>query len=360
MSKMLDKVSKLLMQAENAGTPEEAETFMAKVQELASINGIDLAVARMHQANKEKAQEPEQRRIACNPFNRRYNRKHFIELGMAIADANDCEYLISGGDYALLAVGFPSDLDVVEALYTHLSVQMTTECDEALKRGENREVRKVLVTAKEEIPHEDRQWGEWNGRSQYYDDNPDDGAYVYKQDNETEEAFKVREAAALGEERAKYEKAVKEGIEGDYSYYVDGWRKPVPPPKFREVPVLDADGNKQYEEKDTVLVEGRIFRQEFYDAWVRRMRSRLLEIKRRVEKEAGSLEESSETALALRDKKAEVDKAHEAQRAGVRRMGNYESAAEGNRKMDFSGKAQAAGRASAERVPIESGREVKK
>lgn len=358
MSKMLDKVSKLLTHAENAGTPEEAEAFMAKAMEMAQLNAIDLAVARLHQANKEKAEEPEERRIACNPFGRRYNRKHYIELGMAICDANDCEYLISGGDYALLAVGFPSDLDVVEALFTHLSVQMATECDEALKTGANRGMKKTLVATKELIPHEDREWSQWNGRSQYYDDDPKD-VYLYQREGESAEDFAKREATRAEEALAAYEQAVKDETEGSWSDRTDGWRKPVPPPKYRDVPVFDADGNKQYTEKEVVLVEGRVYRQEFYAAFVHRMKLRLLEIKRSIERERGSLVESSETALALRDKKTAVDQAHEVQRNGVIRMGSYESAAEGNRKWDSSGLGQEHGRKAAERVPVDTGREVK-
>ena len=45
---MLDTLSKLLNQAENAATPEEAEAFFAKAQELATLHAISLAEARAH------------------------------------------------------------------------------------------------------------------------------------------------------------------------------------------------------------------------------------------------------------------------------------------------------------------------
>ena len=76
--RMLDKVSKLLAKAENAGTPEEADAFMAKAMELATINNIDLAIARQHQAKKELAEEPEERRLQCSPHTLRHNRNQFI------------------------------------------------------------------------------------------------------------------------------------------------------------------------------------------------------------------------------------------------------------------------------------------
>lgn len=366
MSKMLDRVSKLLNQAENAGTPEEAETFMAKAQEMATINGIDLAIARMHQAKKEKASEPEQRRVQINPHTRRFFRKQFIELAFAIAEVNDIEYLIGGSDTTLNCFGFPEDIDMLEALFAHLAVQMVVEADEALKRGEHREVRRVKVTEREEIAWGDRNWGGWNGKSQYYDDNPDDEVYVSQISDMSEEEFAAREQEAFQAARAAYEEAVRTGTEiyssmargGDYS---GGYRKPVPPPAYREIPVLDADGKFTFEEKEVSRVDGRVFRGDFYEGFIVRMRGRLWEIRKQVEKDHGITREmSSETAVALRDKKEEVKKAYETHTASVRYIGTYKSSAETNRSSDYSGKARDAGKQSAERVPIDSGREVKK
>lgn len=359
---MLDKVSKLLAQAENAGTPEEAEVFMAKVQELATTNGIDLAIARMHQAKKERVQEPEERSMQCNPYNRRHNRKHFIELGMAICDVNDVEYLIGGREYKLHMVGFPSDLEMVEALYTHLSIQMVVECDEALKRGDNRTVQKVLVTERVPIPWGDREWGQWNGK-QFYDENPDEDAYVYRREGETDEEYEKRYDETVAPFRAEYEKDVREGNKifcPSSRNWEGGYRKPVPPPAFEDVPVLDADDNKQYVEREVSAVDGRVFRSHFYEAFVMRMRGRLWEIRRSVERDRGIKVEGSTTALALRDKKEEVKKAHADQRAKVGHVGTYRSASDDdNRKYDYTGKGRRAGTKSAERVPIDSGREVK-
>jgi hypothetical protein len=362
MSKMLDKVSKLLAKAENAGTPEEAEAFMAKVQEMATTNGIDLAVARMHQAKKERVQEPEERTLRVNPNNRRHNRKHFIELAGAICEVNDVEYLISGTERALHMVGFPSDMDVVEALYTHLSIQMVIECDEALKKGENKEVRRVLVTQPEEISWDDREWALWNGR-QYYDDNPDDEVWCRQEEGESDEDFEKREQAEYAKARAEYEEAVAKG-ESIYcsqaKNYEGGYRKPVPPPKYRDVPVLDENGEKQYVEKTVSVVDGRVFRSNFYAAFVPRMRGRLWETRLAVERHKGINRESESTAaLALRDKAEEVKKAGEEQRAKVRHLGTYRSSMESGYKYDDTGKGREAGRKSAEAVPIDQGREVK-
>lgn len=358
---MLDKISKLLTKAENAGTAEEAATFMAKAQEMASINGIDLAIARMHQAKRERVQEPEERKIQVNPYTRRHNRKHFMELAMAIAEVNDVQYLIGGREYHLHAVGFPSDLDVVEALYAHLAVQMAVECDEALRRGEHKEVRPVLVTKRVEIPWEDREWGQWNGK-QYYDDNPDDEVYLHQFENESQEDFERRRDEAVGRARQEYLDAVRDG-DRIYSVYsrdgMGGYRKPVPPPAYDDEPVLDADGKRQYEEKEVSVVDGRVFRNSFYEAFVIKMRGRLWEARRAAERDRGiDVAKDSETALALRDKKAEVDQAHENQRAKVGHLGVYQGAASDDRKTDHTMAGYRAGAKSAERVPIASGREV--
>lgn len=356
MTKMLDKVSKLLAQAENAGTPEEAETFMAKVQKLASINNIDLAVARMHQAKRTRVQDPEERRFQVNPYNRRHNRKHFLELAMAICDVNDVKYLIGGNERALFCVGFPSDLDVVEALFAHLSVQMVTECDEALARGDNREIRRVAKTEKEEIAWDDRDWGGWSGK-QYYDNNPDDD--VWRSTSDTDESYQGK----IAEARAEYEKDVAEGNEIYSPYtrgYQGGYRKPVPPPRYSEISVLDKEGHPIFETKEISAVDGRIFRGNFYGAFVIRMRGRLWEIRKSVERERGVEEETSEMAVAVRDKKAEVDKAHDDQRAKVHHLGTYRGSEEDERGYDYTGTARRAGHEAAARVPIdERGRGVK-
>ncbi len=359
MSRMLDKVSKLLNKAENAGTPEEAAAFMAKAQEMASINAIDLAVARMHQTEKERVQEVEERRVTVNTRQRRHNRKHFMELAMAIAYANDIEFLISGGEYALFAVGFPSDLDVLEALYVHLSVQMATECDEALKAGANKAVRRVLVTERREIAWEDREWGQWGGRT-YYDDDPTLDLWCDQRDDESDKDFEKRYEAVAEKARADYLEAVANGIES-YNSSTDRYRKPVPPPAYEEIPILDDDGELQYVTKEVSVTDGRVFRNEFYSAFVTRMRGRLWEARRAAERDRGiDVAKEGETALALRDKKKEVDEAHEKQRAGVRHLGTYRGADETNRK-GGRGDGYQAGRAAAESVAIGAeGRGVKR
>lgn len=311
-SKMLDRVSKVLNQAENAGTPEEAATYMEAAQRLAEQNGIELALARMHQANKERVQVPEERRIQVNPYSRKVNRKHFINLAMVVANVNDVEYLIGGKEYTLHAVGFPTDLDVVEALYTHLAVQMVSDCDKALAAGANRQTQRVPKQVREPIPEDERAWGEWHEMSQsFYNDSP-------------------------------------------------GWprNERSDPPKFRLVPQRDADGEIVYEDREVAVSDGRAFRHDFYTAFISRMSARLWEAKRQAQKDAGvEVAGSNDTSLAIRDKREEVKKAHEEQRAKVKHLGVYTGSQEG-RASDYTGAGREHGRRAAESAPIGTARAV--
>lgn len=96
---------------------------------------------------------------------------------------------------------------------------------------------------------------------------------------------------------------------------------------------------------------------QLYYQFVARMRGRLWEIRKSVERQKGGDDAESNTAVALRDKKAEVRNVHE-ERMKVMHVGTWSGPEEG-RKSDYTGRAQEAGRRSAESVPIDSGREVK-
>lgn len=145
MSKTLDRVSKLLALAERSTNEGERELAMARAQELASAAQIDLAVARAHQAKKERQEEPEKRRyqtghyvyrgMGMGPSNAS---KWLTELFSEIARCNDVRCTYSQDRVWVFGHGFPSDLDVVEALYKVLSVQMVADADASLKRGDHK------------------------------------------------------------------------------------------------------------------------------------------------------------------------------------------------------------------------------
>jgi hypothetical protein len=255
MSKYLDRVSKLLNQAERApeGSPER-EAFMEKAVALAQANAIDLAVARSHQANKEKVEQIEERRIKVGEYRGTrvsQNTKWLAELLTEISPPNDVNCLISHDSMYVFLVGFPSDLEVVERLYASLAVQMVSEADRRIARDEHRRLEKVRRTKR--VP------------------NPD----------------YVREGSWEWDELEPWEKE-------DPNIY----RKTL------DVPDDDEDGNPVYVEK-YVGTDGRVWRQNFYQGFISRVTSRMWEERRKARQQAGVEDESSTAALALRDKDAE-------------------------------------------------------
>lgn len=117
------KIAKLLNQAENAGTPAESEVFMAKAQELATLHSIDLAKAR-HATIAKQRTTPVQRTITVGvPGTRGLNT--LVSLFSGIARANDITCDVASNSSRVYAYGFAEDIDIAEALFASLSVQMS-------------------------------------------------------------------------------------------------------------------------------------------------------------------------------------------------------------------------------------------
>lgn len=299
--KMLDRISKLLNQAERAdeGSPER-EAFMEKAMVLSQAHSIDLSIARAHQANKEKVEEPERRTyhvgqkgewkpgklLVMTPVARN---AHLVDLFCAVAEANDLEVLISTDNTTCWALGFPSDHDVAEKMFGVLSVQMVAEADHRIKNKEHCEPRTVQATVREEIPHDERAWEDWDGRNRYYDADP--------------------------ENLSEWDRRIVEERGGSF-----GWSEregthyrtnPHPPPKYREVPQVDEGGNPVMTEKLVPTTPAIDWRLNFYSGYTSRIRQRLMEAKRRALREAGAEDSSSEKGLALVDKAERLKQAQE-------------------------------------------------
>lgn len=116
---MLHKVRSLLAKAEATSFVEEAEAFTAKAQELMAAHAIEAALI----DDGCGLREPESRRL---PIDAPYVRPKFVLLS-AVARSNRCRAVMVSDDrpVAGVLVGFPSDLDVVETLYTSLLLQAT-------------------------------------------------------------------------------------------------------------------------------------------------------------------------------------------------------------------------------------------
>lgn len=116
---MLERIAKLLALAEGAATPEEAEAAFAKAQLLASKHAIDLELARVAAAPRER-QRPERRYISVGERGKRSNGA-LVNLYLRIAAANDVECRIAADSTYVVGIGMPSDLDACEALWLALS-----------------------------------------------------------------------------------------------------------------------------------------------------------------------------------------------------------------------------------------------
>lgn len=129
--RILDRVRGLLAKAESTEFPEEAEALTTKAQQLMARHSIDEALLA---AREGSANEPIGRRIGVdNP----YEAAKALLLD-AIANANRCRSVWAKELGFATVVGFPSDLDGVELLYTSLLVQATTAMTRA---GSRRDVR---------------------------------------------------------------------------------------------------------------------------------------------------------------------------------------------------------------------------
>lgn len=123
MSATLDRISALLAKAERTDNEVEADAYLMKAQQLATLASVDLAVARARTAKKEARQQPESRTTSIGEKGRRAN-PHLIALFIAVAHANDAQVDIAANSTYVIAYGMPADLDVVETMYVSLSVHM--------------------------------------------------------------------------------------------------------------------------------------------------------------------------------------------------------------------------------------------
>ncbi|MEU6853612.1 DUF2786 domain-containing protein [Actinacidiphila alni] len=127
-SKMLARIRALLAKAESTGFPEEAEALSAKAQHLMTRHSIDEAL--LTAAAHGTGTGPGARRIGVD---RPYEGAKALLLD-AVAAANRCESVWSADFGFSTVVGYGTDLEAVELLYTSLLVQ----ADHALHRGTSR------------------------------------------------------------------------------------------------------------------------------------------------------------------------------------------------------------------------------
>ncbi len=117
--KMLGRVRALLAKAESTEFPEEAEALSSRAQELMTRHSIDHALLA---ADTGVTDGPGGRRL---PVDNPYEAPKAVLLDV-VASANRCRAIWHRELGFSAVLGFPSDLDAVELLYTSLLVQATT------------------------------------------------------------------------------------------------------------------------------------------------------------------------------------------------------------------------------------------
>jgi hypothetical protein len=138
--RVLDKIGKLLAQAEGTDNEHEADAFVTRAQELATTYAVDLELARARQAARRlKAADDafEQRTLVIGERGKRGNRQ-LVVLYLVVAQANDVMVNVAGDSTFVLGFGYPADLDVVEQLWASLATQMASAAARRLRAGEHR------------------------------------------------------------------------------------------------------------------------------------------------------------------------------------------------------------------------------
>ena len=118
--RILGRVRAFLAKAESTPYPAEAETFTAAAQALMARHSIDHAL--LMATGRTPSDEPTARRVGVdNPYE-----APKVSLLDAIASANRCRTVWSKEFGFVNVIGFPTDLDTVELIFTSLLVQATT------------------------------------------------------------------------------------------------------------------------------------------------------------------------------------------------------------------------------------------
>ena len=121
-TKILDRVRAYLAKAESTEFTAEAETFTAAAQALMTRYRIDSALLEAAAPDAQKTSKPNTR---CLTLNNPYMLAKSFLL-QVIAEANGCKAVYSKREAQSMIIGFAGDIDIVEILYTSLTMQAAT------------------------------------------------------------------------------------------------------------------------------------------------------------------------------------------------------------------------------------------
>jgi hypothetical protein len=137
--RLVDRVAKLLAQAEGTDNEHEAAAFVERAQQLATAYSVDLERARARQRARHErgGEEPlVQERVEVGPRGRRGNR-HRVLLYSVVARVNDVLVNVARDSTYVLGFGARADLEVVERLWASLAVQMAAAAQRRIDAGEH-------------------------------------------------------------------------------------------------------------------------------------------------------------------------------------------------------------------------------
>lgn len=138
--RLVDRIGKLLAQAEGTDNEHEAAAFVERAQALATAYAVDLELARTRQRQRAQrgTEEPlVQERFEVGLRGKRGNR-HRVLLYSVVARANDVLVNVAHDSTYVLGFGHRADLEVVERLWASLAVQMTVHAQRRMDAGEHR------------------------------------------------------------------------------------------------------------------------------------------------------------------------------------------------------------------------------
>lgn len=134
----MDRIGALLAKAESTDSTHEAEALVAKAQQVATLHAVDLATARQRAQRRNRREAVGQRKRIVGRRGE-VGLRHRVLLYVQIAHVNDVTVDVARDSTYVLSFGFPSDLEVVDALYGSLATQMTAAANAAIARGEHKE-----------------------------------------------------------------------------------------------------------------------------------------------------------------------------------------------------------------------------
>ena len=131
----IEKIALLLNKAENTTNQHEAEAFFAKAQEIATRESIDLETARsLPGSNKDELTQ----KMFVTGKKRTFGLHTHVRLLNWIANVNDVRLTVSDDSTVCMAYGHERDIAITEALYTSLLMQMHSESEKFIQKGEYR------------------------------------------------------------------------------------------------------------------------------------------------------------------------------------------------------------------------------